>query len=88
MATGPENVRDAVRRLIDVIQELLPSRVTTLQAIERCITEIVVDEMRHRITRRMARFEPDELNLVDALVLQIAQQRGDEPADPNEGPNP
>src|SRR5262245_3169800 len=45
MPTGPENVRDAVRRLVDLLQTLLPSRPSTLAAIERCITEIVVDEM-------------------------------------------
>jgi len=82
---GPDDVREAVHRLIDLIQVLLPTRPAVLQAIERCVVEIVTDEMRQRITSRIARFGPEELNVVDALVLQLAQQRGDEPP-PEEAP--
>jgi hypothetical protein len=73
------DAQESVRRLVDLMQVLLPSRPKVIEAIERCVLALVVDEMRQRITDRLARFTPEEISTVEALTAHIAQQRGDEP---------
>jgi len=77
-----KDVQESVRRLIDLIQVLLPSRPRTILAIERCVLALVVDEMRQRIQDRLQRFTPEEISTVEALTAHLARQRGDEPAPP------
>lgn len=80
--TPDSDAQRSVRRLIDLIQVMLPDRPKVALAIERCIVALVVDEMRERITARLQGFTPEEITLVDALTAQLAQQRGDEPLVP------
>jgi hypothetical protein len=69
------DAQESVRRLVDLIQVLLPTRPTVIEAIERCVLALVVTEMRQRITDRLRRFTPEEISTVEALTAHLAQQR-------------
>lgn len=77
------DAREAVRRLIDLIQALLPTRPKVTEAIERCMLALVVDEMRQRINDRLQRFTPEEISTVEALTAHLDRQHGEEPAPPD-----
>lgn len=73
--------RDRVRRLIDLVQILVPTmRPAMAVAIERCVLELALDQMRQRISDNVTRLGAEDLATVDALVAQLARPRaiGDE----------
>jgi len=70
----PDDPQASVRRLIDLIQVLIPTlRPAVVHAIERCVRELVVDQMRQRITDRVAGLSADDLVTVDVLTAQLTQ---------------
>lgn len=70
--------RESVRRLMDLVQVLVPGRPGVVLAIERCVLALVVDEMRQRIVDRLAGLSPEDLSTVDLLTAQLARARGEE----------
>jgi hypothetical protein len=84
---GPDDdTRETVKRLIDLIQVLAPTRRENVaRAIEQCVLALVVDEMRQRIVERLKRFSPEDLALVDTMTAQMATHPR-HPDDPPEEP--
>jgi len=80
-------VQASVRRLIDLIQILVPSARPgrIVEAIEQCVLTLVVEELRQRIQDRLTRFTPEEISHVEALTAQIAQTRDETSEPPNGG---
>ena len=79
-STPDADARETVRRLVDLIQVLLPERPGVVVALERCVLALVVDEMRLRIHERLQRLSPEDINTVDALTASLAAKaRSDEP---------
>jgi len=87
MSVSESDAREAVRRLIDLIQALLPSRPHVTLAIERCVLALVVDEMRQRIVDRLERFSPEDIATVEALTAHLAHQQGREEAPAPDDPD-
>jgi len=78
--TPDADARESVRRLIDLIQVLLPKRPNVALAIERCVLALVVDEMRQRIMERLQHFSPEDVATVESMTAHLAaRQRGEEP---------
>jgi len=78
---GPDaDTREAVKRLIELIQVLAPSRRPGVtMAIERCVLALVIDEMRQRIIERLQHLSSEDIRTVDVLTASLAGQRDDEP---------
>lgn len=66
--------RASLRRLVDLLQAIVPDRPTVTAAIELCIETIVVDEMRHRIAERLLRLSPEDIATVEALTARLANE--------------
>lgn len=79
MSHPPSDASDAaaratVCRLVDLLQILVPRmRPGAMRAIERCVLELAIDEMRYRIGENLARLDADDLATVDALVATLTQ---------------
>ena len=65
------DAQESLRRLVDLLQVMLPDRPKVVFAIERMVLALVVDEMRDRITARCQRMNPEQLAAVDALTLHL-----------------
>lgn len=84
-STADADAREAARRLIDLLQVLVPSRPGIVHAIERCVLALAVDEMRQRIGERLVRLTPENLDTLDTLTAQLLRTQGDDPlTDPDE----
>jgi hypothetical protein len=70
-----------LRRLIDLLQAIVPERPTVTAALEQCIETIVVDEMRHRIHERLLHLSPEDIAKVEAFTAQLANEFSTPPDD-------
>ncbi|HLX21670.1 MAG TPA: hypothetical protein VKR23_16105 [Gaiellaceae bacterium] len=83
MADADAAVQASVRRLVDLIQVIVPTlRPAAVRAIETCVSALVVDATRQRITDRIAGFSAEDLATVDLLTASLAQPPGEEPDAP------
>lgn len=73
--------RASLRRLVDLLQAIVPDRPTVTAALEQCIETIVVDEMRHRIHERLLRLSAEDTAKVEALTAQLAHESSPPPDD-------
>jgi signal transduction histidine kinase len=73
--------RITLRRLVDLLQVIVPDRPTVTAALEQCIETIVVDEMRHRIAERLLRLSAEDIAKVEALTAHLAHELSTPPDD-------
>jgi hypothetical protein len=72
-----DDARASALRLVELIQVLAPERPVVVQAVERCVRALVVDEARQRIMGRLRQFSPEDIAAVDALTAQLERNRTD-----------
>lgn len=79
--------REAARRLVDLVQVLVPRNPGIAQAIERCVVALVIEDMRQTIAERLNTFSPEDVATVEALTAHLAaRNHSDEAAGPTELP--
>jgi hypothetical protein len=77
----PADPRASLRRLIELLQAIVPERPAVTIALEQCIEAIVVDELRHRIQERLLHLSPEDLATVEALTARLANELPTSPDD-------
>lgn len=70
-----EAARISVRRLIDLLQVLVPTRPRVVEKIEQCAVALVVDDVRQQIVERLQRFDAEDLATVEALTVHLDLKR-------------
>lgn len=75
-----DDARETARRLIDLIQVLLPERPGVVVALERCVLALVIEEMRQRIIERLQKMSPEDIQHVDVLTASLVARPPDDPA--------
>jgi len=75
------DAQESLRRLVDLLQVILPDRPKVIFAVERMVLALVVDEMRDRITARCKRMNPEQLATVEALTAHLVGEASDPPPD-------
>jgi hypothetical protein len=87
MSIPDADARESVRRLIDLLQILLPERAGVVYAIERAVLSLLVDDMRQRIMQRLQTFSPEEVQTVDDLTASLVKRRRGEAIPAGEEPD-
>lgn len=70
--------KKSAQKLVDIIQMFTVLRPRAVQAIERCASELLADQARHRIWERVQRLSPENVARIDAAValLETQQEQG------------
>lgn len=65
------------RRLADLLQVLVMDRPHVVEAVERCVRALVVDERREAIADRLQHLDPEQLAELDVLIAQMEKNHFD-----------
>lgn len=63
------------KRLADLLQVVALERPFVVEAIERCVRALLVDERREMIADRLQRLNPEQLAELDVLVSQMEKHQ-------------
>lgn len=73
-----DETEERAQQMANWLLELTAGRPAMLDAIERCLRALVLDERRQRIIDRLARLDEKDVATVSALVGQLEQQPREE----------
>jgi hypothetical protein len=75
MPPDDADARESAARIEEMLRLLTSTRPLVVEAVERCVSALVADEVRQRIIARLHRCTPEDLATVEALTAHLEDRR-------------